>query len=105
MVKCLPEYKNKVETKQKVIHSLVVDAEDLYKWAEDMKVKMTLRDMTMEEVKRNRDLLWEKNAFYETLDNTFWALSQDAEGKGLPVSESLKVTFYLPAKTPHKPFC
>ena len=87
----MPEYKNKLEMKLKVIQTLVSEVEDLYKWAEEMRVRIALRNLTSEEVRFNKLLLKEKNASYETLDNTYWALAQDAESKNLAVSELLKV--------------
>lgn len=81
-----------VDTKYGVIKTLVRDVEDLYKWTEEMRVKVALRNLTEEELKASKKTLREKEASYETLDSTYWVLAQDAEGKGLTVSVALKVT-------------
>lgn len=91
MAKTLPEYKNLIETKLGVTKTLVTDVEDLYKWTEEMRVKVALRNMTDEEIKLSKITLREKETLYENLDSTYWVLAQDTESKGLTVSVALKV--------------
>ncbi|XP_069180920.1 LOW QUALITY PROTEIN: dystrophin [Procambarus clarkii] len=90
VVKTLPDYKNMVDTKLGVIKTLVADVEGLYKWTEEMRVKVALRNLTEEEIKLSKMTLREKEALYENLDSTYWVLAQDAEGKGLTVAVALK---------------
>ncbi|XP_071545194.1 uncharacterized protein [Panulirus ornatus] len=92
VLKTLPEYKSMVDTKLGVIKTLVADVEGLYKWTEEMRVKVALRDLTEEEIKLSKITLREKEALYENLDSTYWVLAQDAEGKGLTVAVALKVS-------------
>ncbi|XP_042209207.1 dystrophin-like [Homarus americanus] len=90
VVKTLPDYKNMVDTKLGVIKTLVTEVEDLYKWTEEMRVKVALRNLTEEELRDSKVTLREKEALYENLDSTYWVLAQDAEGKGLTVAVALK---------------
>ncbi|KAK8748067.1 hypothetical protein OTU49_016299, partial [Cherax quadricarinatus] len=90
VVKTLPDYKNMVDTKLGIIKTLVADVEHLYKWTEEMRVKVALRNLTEEEIKLSKMTLREKEALYENLDSTYWVLAQDAEGKGLTVAVPLK---------------
>lgn len=91
MAKTLPDYKNLIETKLGVTKTLVTDVEDMYKWTEEMRVKVALRNMTDEEIKLSKITLREKETLYENLDSTYWVLAQDTESKGLTVSVALKV--------------
>ena len=65
--------------------------EDIYKWTEEVRVKLALRSLPLEEVKECQGVLREKEVMFEGLDTTFWVLAQDVEGKGLAVSAALKV--------------
>ncbi|KAK8373968.1 hypothetical protein O3P69_007893, partial [Scylla paramamosain] len=86
----LPEYKNKVETKLGVIQTLCQEVEEVYRWTEEMRVKLALRNLSPEEVRSARVMLREKEAMFESLDTTFWVLAQDVEAKRLCASVVLK---------------
>ncbi|KAK8372489.1 hypothetical protein O3P69_018911, partial [Scylla paramamosain] len=86
----LPEYKNKVETKLGVIQTLCQEVEEVYRWTEEMRVKLALRNLSPEEVRSARVMLREKEAMFESLDTTFWVLAQDVEAKKLCASVVLK---------------